>query len=319
MTGKLKRKAASKGAFLNRTVLVTGSAGFIGSSLLPRLVPLASHVIAWDRSHDVRDKKTWKLAVKHADTLVLLAAQTSAVYANNHPLEDVSVNLLPVVHFIDECRRTGRRPDVIFAGTVTEVGLTADYPVDESFPELPRTVYDIDKLAAEKYLRYYALEMGGRSVTLRLGNVYGPGPLARRDRGVVNRMVRTALLGKPLTVFGKGNEVRDYNYINDVADAFVRAGQKIGPLSGHVYVLGSGKGFTISQMAGLIAEEVEASTGKKIAVKHVQPPKHSLSIESRSFVADSKAFSKATGWRSRTSLRDGIQSTIAYYSKNFKR
>ena len=319
MTGSPKRKAANKGAFLRRTVLVTGSAGFIGSSLLPRLVPLARHVIAWDRSHDLRDGTTWSWAVKHADTLILLAAQTSAVYANNHPLKDVSVNLLPVIQLIDECRRTGRRPDVIFAGTVTEVGLTTKYPVDEFFPELPRTVYDINKLAAEKYLRYYGLEMGGRSVTLRLGNVYGPGPLARRDRGVVNRMVRTALQGKPLTVFGKGSEVRDYNYIDDVADAFVRAGQKIASLSGHVYVIGSGKGFTISQMARLIASEVKASTGKKIAVKHVQQPEHTLSIESRSFVADSKAFSKATDWRTRTSLREGIQNTIAYYSKNRKK
>jgi UDP-glucose 4-epimerase len=158
--------------------------------------------------------------------------------------------------------------------------------------------------------------LGNFAVTLRLPNVYGPGPKSSSaDRGILNAMIRKALSGKPLTIYGDGNFIRDYIYIDDVAEAFLLAGAEIDTLKGNYYVIGTGVGYTMKDAVGIINDEVMQKTGKNVEITFVPPPENISQIEYRNFVADSKSFNSLTGWKARISLHEGIKRTINYFLK----
>jgi len=224
---------------------------------------------------------------------------------------DVDINLAPVVRFIETCQNKNIRPDIIFPGTVTQVGLTETWPVDEIIQDVPITVYDINKLAAEKYICYYGTQLGGRGVTLRFANVYGPGTKSGSlDRGILNMMVMRALEGKPLTLYGDGNYVRDYVFIDDVVNAFLIAGARFDSTNGKYYVLGSGVGHTIKEMAEIVKTMVGKITGKNVDIQNIPPPPGLSQIEFRHFVANIARFRQDTGWKPRVTLEEGIKNTI---------
>ena len=131
------------------------------------------------------------------DVIFHFAAQTSSAKADANPEEDRAVNLTPALALIRSCRELQVSPIVVFAGTVTECGLTDVLPIDETVPDHPITAYDRHKLAAEKALEQADKEGFLKGVILRLPNLYGPGPRnSSADRGVLNQMVRRALAGE---------------------------------------------------------------------------------------------------------------------------
>jgi nucleoside-diphosphate-sugar epimerase len=186
-------------------------------------------------------------------------------------------------------------------------------PVDENHPDYPVTIYDLHKLMAEGYLKHYTAQDVVRGAVLRLANVYGPGAKSSSaDRGVLNLMIQKALKGETLTVYGDGNYMRDFVYVEDVAHAFLEAGAKIDGVNGQHFVIGSGQGHTIAEAVNLVAERVALKTGQRVPVIHVEPPAALSQIETRNFVADTTRFSYATGWKARVSLVEGIDRTIDY-------
>ena len=316
----------------NKTVLVTGGAGFLGFNVVRALSPIACDIIVLkNKSHireddfsdtakisivkgDICDKIVWENILKHVDIVFHFAAQTSSQIANKTPSLDLESNLLPIVNFVETCQRIKLFPHIVFSGTATQVGLTNTYPVNETLRDLPITVYDIDKLAAEKYLQYYSNQLEGNAAILRLANVYGPGPRSgSADRGILNLMVRKALKGEPLTVYGKGHFVRDYVYIDDVVSAFLIAGANMNVVEGEYYLIGSGEGHTILDMVGLVRDEVARRTGRQAEIVHIPPPENLSQIESRNFVADTAKFNAATGWKPMVSLVDGINRIIKHF------
>ncbi|MFQ5443755.1 MAG: NAD-dependent epimerase/dehydratase family protein, partial [Nitrospinales bacterium] len=205
--------------------------------------------------------------------------------------------------------------DILFSGTVTQVGFTTNFPNNEKLCDDPITIYDINKLAAEKYLQYYSRQMGGRSVTLRLSNVYGPGPQSgSADRGFLNMMTHRAIKGEPLTIYGKGQFVRDYIFIDDVVNAFLIAGSKMDVVKGRYYVLGSGKGHTIKQAAEMVKERVLNLIENNVEIRYIPVPEGLSKIETRQFVADASNFKRDTGWEPSVSLQTGIDRTIKFFS-----
>ena len=159
-----------------------------------------------------------------------------------------------------------------------------------------------------------------KGVTLRLTNVYGPGPMSSsEDRSVLNMMTRKALSGEDLTLYGKGEFIRDYVYVEDVLGAFLVALTNMDRLNKKHFVLGSGDGSSIAEMMNLIAKQAAQKTGIEVKVDSVEPPPGLSPIESRNFIADSKSFSDITGWQPQYSLSEGIDRTIdALRMKDYK-
>ncbi len=315
-----------------RRLLISGGAGYLATNLINRLAGSGCEMIRLDREGvvfpplssdettvrdvvgDVRDRALWEHILENVDVVFHFAAQTSVYTANRDPAADLEANVIPVLHLLDACRSRQLRPTILFAGTATQCGIPAYLPVDEDQPDRPVTIYDIHKLTDEGYLKHYAGEGSIRAVTLRLANVYGPGPASgSADRGVLNSMIRKALQGETLTIHGTGEHVRDYVFVEDVAQAFLAAAAHADELNGRHFVIGTGRGCTIAGAIRTVADRVTRRTGKDVRITHVDPPGPQSPIEGRNFVADSTRFTQLTGWRPTVDLVQGIDRTIETY------
>jgi nucleoside-diphosphate-sugar epimerase len=249
------------------------------------------------------------------DVIFHLAAQTSAAKADADPDADLAINVAPVTALIETCRQLKTSPTVLFAGTVTECGLTDAIPVNETVPDHPITTYDCHKLMAERALEQADREGIIRGVTLRMPNLYGPGPRSSSaDRGILNRMIRRALAGEALTVYGAGEYIRDYLFVEDAARAFLAAAENMESVHGRHFVIGTGIGTTIKGAFELVAERVAARGHARVEVNRVEPPGPLPAIETRNFVAEARQFQQASGWRAAVGLQAGIDRTIEFYA-----
>ena len=309
--------------YRGKTVVVAGASGYIASALVERLADVAAKVVRLSRrpltpapgcadlSGDYADAAFWARALPGADAVFHLAAQTSFYKAAEDPDADFRANVLPMRALLEACRREGHRPFVVFSGSTTEAGLPLKTPVDENHPDAPVTIYDLHKLLAEKLLEGYVRQGFARGTTLRLSNVYGPGPRSSSsDRGILNAMIARALRGERLTVYGTGEAMRDYLHIEDVAAAFLAAGKGAPALNGRHFVMGSGRGVTLADSFRLVAERVASRTGRRVEVASVPEPAGLSPIEARKFVADSSAFRAAADWSPVVALEDGVDRTI---------
>ena len=316
--------------YQDKRILVTGGSGFLATNLVEALkdtkcfirrlsrgarFPVhAGAARIEDMKADIAEEATWERALDGIDIVFHFAAQTGVSTANEDPVADFGANVLPMLRMLEACRKKNLHPVALFSGTVTEAGITDRIPVDENIPDNPVTVYDLHKMMAENYLKYYVRKGMVRGAVLRLANVYGPGPRSSgANRGVLNGMIEKALEGRTLTIYGQGDYVRDYIYVRDVVGAFLAAGASIDRLNGRHYVIGSGTGHTIAETVRMIASRVERISGFPVAVMHVDLPDGMSPIEQRNFVADTTHFSSRTGWMAGTSLAEGIDLTIDYF------
>ncbi len=317
--------------YRNKRILVTGGSGFLATNLIQQLLPMDCSIVRLSRGTPLPDlptvqaeiidltgvldeRSTWEQALEGVDIVFHFAAQTSTYRANDDPLADLTSNVVPMIQLLELCRQQQRPISVLFAGTVTAAGIPTHLPVDETHPDAPLTTYDVHKLAVEHYLYSYVQRGIVRGATLRLANIYGPGPRSSSsDRGILNAMIRKALKGEALTIYGEGRMLRDYLYIEDATRAFLAAGIHAEKLEGEHYVLGSGSGTLFVAAVQLVAERVARITGKRSELRHVAAPANLSPIETRNFVADTTRFSQATGWRAQVSLVEGIDRTIEQF------
>lgn len=310
-----------------KKIMITGGSGYLSASLLSLLREVDCQVIRLDLKQnttapggeakiidiigDVGKIETWQTYLPGVDIVFHFAAQTSVYFANNDPLADNLRNVQPMLYLLETCRQNDFHPAVIFSGTVTVTGMPKRIPVDETHTDDPVTMYDVHKLMAENYLKYYSGQGIVNGAILRLANVYGPGPVSSSaDRGILNMMVKKALAGEDLTLYGKGEFLRDYIFVKDVAAAFLLAAINITKVKSQHFVLGTGKGTTLAEAFNLVTERVKAKTGKKVKVVSVDPPAGQSLIENRNFVADSGKFTGLTGWQAETPLVAGIDEII---------
>ena len=313
--------------FTEKCILISGAGGYIATGLIDFLKNVPCKIVRLSRRYElprvngiadivdingnVLEKETWDKALGGVDIVYHFAAQTSVPEAEKNPLADFEINVVPILHLLEASRRTASHPTVLFSSTVTISGLPSRLPVDETHPDNPITIYDLHKSIAEQYLKYYINQKIVLGASLRLANVYGPGPQSSRsDRGILNQMVKKALDGKTLTVFGRGDQLRDYIYIEDVVRAFLRAYGNIEKINGKHFIIGSGRGYTIAQALNLVSDRVALKKLRRVEVTHIDPPSPQSPIESRNFVADISRFQRATGWEPRYSLMQGIDKTI---------
>lgn len=321
--------AAPRHGLTGKTIAVTGAAGFVGGALVRRLANLDCTIIRVSRREsprltgslaatitdvrgDVADRAVWD-RLGDAAVVFHCAAQTSAALAAEDPSQDFRSNVLPMQQLLAGCRERVHHPIVVFSGTVTQVGIATRLPVNEDAADQPVTIYDRHKLMAEDELKSAASAGVVRGVSLRLPNIYGPGaPVRSGDRDVLNRMIRAAMRGDTLTVYGAGDFLRDYLFIDDAVNAFLMAAVSLDQLNGRHVVVATGQGHSIRDAFAAIAARVEARCGRRVTV--TSEPGHALTaIEQRHFVGDASRFTAATGWRPACSLAEGIDRTIEAY------
>jgi UDP-glucose 4-epimerase len=315
-------------AYHGRTILITGGRGYIGSALAQSLSVVNCRLILLDQSPvegwrpegqraevfllngDVSIRKSWDDALPGVDYVFHLAAKEYFYRSEYDPEQDLQVNALPILRLLEVCRTQNYRPKIVFASSTNLFGLVDTLPVNEDNGDDPLTMWAVHKLTAEHYLRLYARQFGIKSTTLRLANVYGPtARCSVMDRVVINKVIAKALDGEALIKYANQGCVRDYVFLKDVVRAFLLAGAGCGSTKNLVYVIGSGVGKSIADVWQLIADCVRVLIGKDVPIRfddsvEIEP------LELRNFVADTQRFQKATGWKPRTELAQGIEITV---------
>ena len=310
-----------------KSLLITGASGYLASNLANSLKKIPCKIRRLTRKNklnslegnaafeniqgEISDRTLWDRAIEGVDIIFHFAGQTSVYVAEEDPIIDYEANVLPMLNILEACKKNGARLDILFAGTSTQMGLPENLPVNEACLDKPITIYDTHKCMAENYLKYYSRMGFVRGTTLRLTNVYGPGPKSSsKERGMLNAMVRRALSGENLTLYGDGKYIRDYIYIEDILSAFLLASINMTSLNEKHFVLGSGQGHSISEVFHQIAKQAALKTGKHSQIESIDPPLDLSPIEERCFIANSRTFSKITGWKPKYSLTKGIDQTL---------
>ena len=316
--------------YRGRRVLVTGGLGFIGSNLARRLVDLGADVVAADAMipdyggnmfniagyeqrlrvnlGDVRDQTAMDVLVRDREIIFNLAGQVSHIDSMRDPYTDLEINCRAQLSMLEACRKFNPGVKVIFAGTRQVYGRPDRLPVDESHLVRPIDVNGVNKAAGEYYHLLYNNAFGVRACSLRLTNVYGPRQLIRHNRqGFIGWFIRLAIEDREIQIFGDGSQVRDFVFVDDAVDAFLRAGF-CDSCDGEVFNVGGLEPIAHKDLVELLIDV--AGTGR---VNFVPWPDEKKRIDIGSFYSDSSKFTRTTGWRPAVSLRDGFLRTIEYY------
>ena len=307
--------------------LVTGGAGFIGSHLSGRLMDEGWDVLVVDdlsSGHlenlaEARARgrlKFHQLDIRHdslisvvehfsPDVIFHLAAQVSVIESVADPLSDVSVNVLGTINLLEAARRVSVER-LVFASTGGAIyGDAVKLPAKESYAKHPGSPYGISKKAVEDYLRFYQAAYGIDFVALGLSNVYGPRQDPFGEAGVVAIFTRLMLDGKRPVIYGDGLQTRDYIYVDDVVDAFIRAA---GIGGGRFLNIGTGRETTVVQLFRVIADQVGFSELPVFA----DPRSGELARS----VLDSRAALNVLRWEPWTNLESGLAMTVDWMRKN---
>lgn len=312
--------------YKNKTVAITGAGGYLASVLIDALQETPAHILRISGRDlrpipgtetlktDVRTNDCWEEIVSRADVIFHLAGNTSVYAAAKDPAESLNSTVLPITHLIAAAQSAGCERRVVFASTATVYGLTGDLPVAEDVELNPVTSYDLHKLFAEKQLELASKQGILEGVSLRLANVYGPSSSVNSadDRGILNRITKMALQGVNLQLYGDGDYLRDYVYIDDAARAFIVAGAEKG-LVGRSFNVATGKSITVREAFHLVADRAERVTGKRVQIDNAPWPDGADSIEFRSFVADITSIQNSAGWYPTISLPQGVDRLIKYF------
>jgi nucleoside-diphosphate-sugar epimerase len=282
---------------------LTGASGYIGSALAAALNRTGADTLR----ADIRDASCWTELVCRADVIFHLAGNTSAAEADRDPDASRQSTVTPVERLIDAARHAHRRPRIVFASTATVYGLTDCVPVEETAETRPLTTYDRHKLEAEQLLRDATHAGDLDAIVLRLSNVYGPGPVpsGARERGFLNRAIAAAMSGADLAVYGDGDYVRDFVYLDDVVRAFVLAGAAR-YVESRCFNVGSGVGVTMRDALTSVSAVASRISGHRVAVHALPWPDDAHPIERRSFVAGIARIAAELDWRPAVALLDGI-------------
>jgi nucleoside-diphosphate-sugar epimerase len=314
--------------FENKNVIVTGASGYIGTKLVHALKEEGAKV--WGMSskggdHFEHIPVDWSNFFfdeahmpDHIDYVFSLAAQTSAYKANENPIEDYDHSVKPLLNLLEYLKEKKQKPHIVLASSSTIHGIPNEIPVNEGHHPAPVTIYDLHKYFSELYLFHYIDEGTVTGHALRLCNIYGPGvESSSKDRGIIHFMAGKAFRGEELPVYGNGEEIRDYLYIDDLIEAMLVGAFNKEKTNGLYFVMGSGTGYKLKDAFNTVidlAKEINPKTNS--ILKHVDPPQGLSPIEKRNFVADTKLFTALTGWTPKVSFEEGIKAYLHTLNDN---
>jgi UDP-glucose 4-epimerase len=315
--------------YRGRRVLVTGGIGFIGSNLAIALVERGARVVLLDSMlpaygatlrniepvvdrlvvnfSDVRDRHSLAYLVREQDLIFSLAGQVSHGESMIDPMTDLEINCRSQLSLLECCRHGNPGAKIVFASTRQIYGRPQTLPVDEDHPLIPVDVNGINKLAAEHYYSLYRDVYGMDTVSLRLTNTYGPRMDIGNDRkGFVGVFVRKALKGERILIFGDGQQKRDFNYVDDVVEALLLAGEtEVGDRA--VFNLGHPNPRSLLQFIETLKNHAEFDT------EIVPFPPDAQAIDIGDYYGDFRRFQSETGWTPRVDLDQGLERTLDYY------
>ena len=303
----------------DRSVLVTGGAGFIGSHLTNALVT-DNDVTVYDAlttgargsvpdeadltEADIRNESTLEQAVADADLVFHEAALVSVAQSIEEPRESHTTTATGTLNVLEAARKHDTR--VVVASSAAVYGQPTDTPIDEAQSLDPTSPYGIDKLTADHYTRLYSDLYGLDTVALRYFNVYGPGQTGGDYAGVITVFIEQALSDEPITVHGDGQQTRDFIFIDDVVDANLKAAR-----TGHVgeaYNIGTGESISIRELAELICDITDSNS----EIIHTEPRDGDIDHSK----ADITRIQSDLGFDPTVSIREGLERTIAWYDSS---
>ena len=314
--------------FANQRVLVIGGMGFIGANLADRLLgegaavtiltPLrerhADQAEVFERrgarivEGDLRDRELVPSLIDRQHVIFNLAGQSGAVRSMEDPWPDLDVNLRGNLVLLESMRSANPRAKLVFAGSRLQYGKPETLPVREEDQGDPLCLHAVHKRTVEEYLKLYAHLFGLSYAVARITNPYGPGqPKGRTAYGVINRLIHLALADDALTIYGEGDQLRDYVHVADVVDALLLMAASP-QANGRAYNVASGVGTRLVD----VAKQIIAIAGGG-RIEHVAWPALAQQIETGDFVADISRAKQELGWEPRHTLRAGLDETIAHY------
>jgi UDP-glucose 4-epimerase len=314
-------------------VLITGGLGFLGSNLALRLVELGAHVIIldglleglganWFNIQTIReqvqvveanigDQHALKTCVPRQDIIFNIGMQPSHLLSMEKPLYDVETNVLSQVRFLEGLRAMNPQSRVLYVGSRAQFGRVEELPITEQTLPNPRDVYAVSKQAVEWYHFQYAAICGLRITALRLGNTYGPRHQMQHSQyGVQNYLIRLALEGKEIQVYGDGKQMREMIYVDDAVDAFLRLAM-FDHCAGETYCIGARERVSFLHLVDAIIRSCGSGS-----YRQVPWPQDRESIEVGDVMTDDSKLRAHTQWEPQISLEQGLEKTIVFYREH---
>ena len=317
--------------YRNKKVLITGGLGFIGSNLAHALVPLGAHVTIVDtldpkfggNNRNIEGIES-SVALINQDILICpeklvvdqdvifhFAGQINPGESNRNPVDDFTVNSLGTLKLLEACRIHNPGVRFIFSSSRLAVGRPAQIVLTESDSGDAKTFYGIHKAMAEEHCRLYYQQYGLRTTVLRLTNPYGERQQMKHPGyGVIAWFMRQALEDNAITIYGTGDQLRDYIYIKDVIEAFLLAGA-LEKTSGKRYFCGFGSSISLKTMAQTIIDIV--GSGR---ISHIPWPQDEAAKETGDCTVSIASLCTDTRWKPSVSFVGGITRMAEYFQKN---
>jgi UDP-glucose 4-epimerase len=318
--------------------LITGGCGFIGTSLIKKLIKDGGHSIrvvdnlsVGTRKDleavcpfteispdqltphpslivgDILDESLALQVTRDVDIIVHLAANTGVGPSVEDPRADCMANVVGTFNYLDAARRN-RVKRFIFASSGAPAG-EVEPPIHEELPPHPVSPYGASKLAGEGYCSAFFKTFGVETIALRFGNVYGPGSLHKSS--VVAKFIKQALAGQDLEIYGDGTQTRDFIYIDDLVTAIELAAATPG-IGGEVFQIATHTETTVGEMAKMLVKTLAEKGIDNITIIHSHPR---LGDVKRNYSDTSKA-RQVLAWEPQTDLTSGLARTVAYYLRN---
>jgi len=301
-------------------ILVTGGAGFIGSSITRLLIQNNFEVIVYDnlsKGHedaidpkaefvngDIRNKESLEKALNGVDAIIHAAGFIVVPESVEKPELYFDNNLKGAVTVLEAMRST-KVNKIIFSSSAAVYGNPKSIPIKEEDPTFPTSPYGADKLAFEAYLAAYHNAYNIETISLRYFNAYGQGERHIPETHVIPNYISAIIKDQPIPLTGSIEQVRDFVYIDDIARAHIEALK----LDGHqILNLGSGSGVKLAKLI----ETLEKVSGKKIKINR-KPPRPG---DPKELIADISKIKKLLNWEPKVGLEEGLKRTYEYIQRN---
>lgn len=312
--------------------MVTGGAGFIGIHLTRRLLSEGHEVFVVDdesngdpalvppdahytRGDVKKPEEVEGVFARGLDAVCHIAGQVSIIKAFSDPVADLRTNTEGTVQILKLCVKH-KVPRLVYASSMTLYGDCKTVPTPESEPCVPDSYYGITKFAAERYVHATAerpdLGFDFSVTSLRMFSVYGPGQsFSNPYQGVLGIFSGNILRGEPITIFGDGEQTRDFVFVEDIVDGWVRA-LNAPAAKGQIINLGGGRSTSINQLAEAVVGAFDYPKGG-YEIRHA-PGRPG---EQRNVQADIRKAKRLLGWEPRTSFEAGLRKTVEWAKSEF--